>query len=153
MIIKQYFRIAKGNIKFIPVIRSFLNTLTDCRFPAPLLFNNLISKGSRENYKGILKWVKGNEKKNTKKVCCYFRQYIQYARIVIIKKRSKKMSEEKEEMRHQFRNEFIDYDIWIQEFSPKMGEQTSIKTTLLLFNINNNLGRIADNLEILVKDK
>ncbi|RXG66794.1 hypothetical protein ES695_01345 [Candidatus Atribacteria bacterium 1244-E10-H5-B2] len=63
------------------------------------------------------------------------------------------MSEEKEEMRHQFRNEFIDYDIWIQEFSPKMGEQTSIKTTLLLFNINNNLGRIADNLEILVKDK
>jgi hypothetical protein len=63
------------------------------------------------------------------------------------------MSEEKEEMRRQFRNEFIDYDIWIQEFAPKMGEQKSDKTTLLLFNINNNLGRIADSLEGLVKDK
>jgi len=55
--------------------------------------------------------------------------------------------EEKEEMRSQFREEIADYDIWIKEFFPKMGEQSSDKTNLLLFNINNKLGRIADSLE------
>ena len=69
---------------------------------------------------------------------------------------SEEMSE-KEEVRRQFKNEFIKYDIWSQEFSPKMGEQKSEKIALLLFNVNNNLRRIADSLEgldnSLFKDK
>jgi len=52
------------------------------------------------------------------------------------------MSEEKEEMRSQFREEIADYNIFVEEYSPAKS-----RTDLLLFNINNKLGRIADSLE------
>jgi hypothetical protein len=55
---------------------------------------------------------------------------------------SKKMSKEEEEIRRRFQKEFIDYDIWIQEFSREAGRKEQ-----LLFNINNNLKRIADSLD------
>ena len=55
---------------------------------------------------------------------------------------SKKMSKEEEEIRRRFRKEFIDYDIWIQEFSREAERKEQ-----LLFNINNNLKRIADSLD------
>jgi len=58
---------------------------------------------------------------------------------------SKDISKEEEEIRRQFRKEFINYDIWIQEYSPKKE-----RTDQLLFNINNNLKSIVDSLDILV---
>ncbi len=48
------------------------------------------------------------------------------------------MSEEKEERRHQFREEIADYNIFVEEYSPAKS-----RTDLLLFMINKNLERIV----------
>ncbi len=55
---------------------------------------------------------------------------------------SKEKIKEEERMRRRFRREFINYDIWAQEFSPK-----EERTYQLLFNLNETLNRLVDSLD------
>ena len=51
-------------------------------------------------------------------------------------------TKEEERTRRRFRREFINYDIWIQEYSPKKE-----RTDQLLFNLNETLNKLTDSLD------